>query len=70
MSWENENEPKMKVKVLSEVFEKEPSGPLYHYTTQSGLLGIIWQREIWATHTQYLNGSPSLCGQLNTLRRC
>jgi hypothetical protein len=30
---------------------------LYHYTTQAGLLGIITSREIWATHTQYLNDS-------------
>lgn len=30
---------------------------LYHYTTQSGLLGIIQQDEIWMTHTQYLNDS-------------
>lgn len=29
--------------------------PLYHYTTQTGLLGIINDRRIWATHTQYLN---------------
>jgi hypothetical protein len=28
---------------------------LYHYTTQTGLLGIIRDRQIWATHTQYLN---------------
>jgi hypothetical protein len=29
--------------------------PLYHYTTQRGLLGIISSKEIWVTHTQYLN---------------
>jgi hypothetical protein len=45
----------MKRKILTEVFEQRPSGPLYHYTTQTGLLGIIRNREIWATHTQYLN---------------
>ena len=30
---------------------------LNHYTTQGGLLGIIQNKEIWATHTQYLNDS-------------
>jgi hypothetical protein len=32
-----------------------PTHPLYHYTTQKGLLGIVKEREIWATHHQYLN---------------
>lgn len=32
-----------------------PHPVLYHYTTQVGLLGILNKREIWATHTQYLN---------------
>jgi hypothetical protein len=32
-----------------------PAGTLYHYTNQGGLLGIIRDRTIWMTHTQYLN---------------
>ena len=28
---------------------------LYHYTTQQGLLGILKQKCIWATHIRYLN---------------
>jgi Protein of unknown function (DUF2971) len=32
-----------------------PPATLYHYTTPAGLLGIIEKREIWASHTQYLN---------------
>jgi hypothetical protein len=28
---------------------------LYHYTTQHGLLGILKQKCIWATHIRYLN---------------
>jgi hypothetical protein len=28
---------------------------LYHYTTEQGLLGILQDRCIWATHLQYLN---------------
>ncbi|MGA2980830.1 MAG: DUF2971 domain-containing protein [Terriglobales bacterium] len=33
----------------------KPDRPLYHYTTQEGLLGIVKKREMWATHHQYLN---------------
>ena len=29
--------------------------PLYHYTTQAGLLGIIRERKIWASNIHYLN---------------
>lgn len=32
-----------------------PREPLYHYTTQNGLWGIVKSRGIWATHHQYLN---------------
>lgn len=32
-----------------------PEGLLYHYTTQHGLLGILKQKCIWATHIRYLN---------------
>src|SRR4029077_713313 len=46
---------RMKRKILIDVLEEKPNKPLYHYTTQSGLLGIVGQKEIWATHTQYLN---------------
>lgn len=41
--------------VLNEVLSQEPSGSLYHYTNQDGLLGIIKEREIWASHHQCLN---------------
>ncbi len=41
--------------ILNDVLSRTPDKPLYHYTTQTGLLGIIKSREIWATHTQYLN---------------
>jgi len=45
----------MKQTILNEVLSRKPEVPLYHYTRQSGLLGIIGRKEIWATHTQYLN---------------
>lgn len=45
----------MKRAILTEVLSRRPDKPLYHYTRQSGLLGIIRDKQIWATHTQYLN---------------
>jgi hypothetical protein len=30
---------------------------LYHYTTQAGLLGIVWSQELFATKIQYFNDS-------------
>jgi hypothetical protein len=34
--------------------------PLYHYTSQKGLLGIIHDRRIWATNVLFLNDSTEL----------
>ncbi len=36
---------------------EKPTVPLYHYTTQAGLLGIVGskKRSLWATHHQCLN---------------
>jgi hypothetical protein len=39
---------------LAASFGKVPE-VLYHYTTQTGLIGIIRNSELWMTHTQYLN---------------
>jgi hypothetical protein len=39
------------------IFQKDPPETLYHYTDQKGLLGILSEKEIWLTHTQYLNDS-------------
>jgi hypothetical protein len=35
--------------------ESNPEGLLYHYTTQHGLMGILKNKCIWATHIRYLN---------------
>jgi DUF2971 family protein len=45
----------MKRAILNEVLSRKPDKPLYHYTEQAGLLGIIGKKQIWATHTPYLN---------------
>ena len=41
--------------LLEEIFSRTSDGPLFHYTNQYGFLGIVNNREIWASHTQYLN---------------
>jgi hypothetical protein len=37
------------------VFPQQPPGIIYHYTTQKGILGIIENREMWATQVHFLN---------------
>jgi hypothetical protein len=37
-----------------------PEGFLYHYTSQSGLMGIISSKTIWASNVEYLNDSEEL----------
>ncbi len=37
------------------ILNRQPPEILYHYTTQTGLLGMVTSREIWASHMQYLN---------------
>lgn len=41
--------------LLDEIISNTPDVPLFHYTNQEGFLGIIKNKEIWASHTQYLN---------------
>lgn len=40
---------------VKEILHRQPPATLYHYTGQEGLLGIFGKKEIWASHTQYLN---------------
>lgn len=41
--------------IVAELLPVKPPDVLYHYTTQAGIIGILRESEIWATHTQYLN---------------
>ena len=45
----------MTIEILKSISLEKPPGDLFHYTTGKGLLGIFNDKEIWATHTQYLN---------------
>ncbi|KZL01086.1 MULTISPECIES: DUF2971 domain-containing protein [unclassified Pseudovibrio] len=41
---------------------------IYHYTNSDGLLGIIQNKEIWATNVKFLNDSSELTYGLNILK--
>ncbi|MDO5674567.1 MAG: DUF2971 domain-containing protein [bacterium] len=43
-----------------ELYADTPRGGLYHYTTFSGLLGIIGRRCLWASDIRYMNDSAEL----------
>jgi len=54
--------------MLEEIFSLQPSIPLYHYTDQHGFLGIIQSKEIWLTHTQYLNDKHEFIYAIDLLK--
>ena len=58
----------LKNAILNDVLSRKPEKPLYHYTTQAGLLGIIRDRQIWATHTQYLNDRREFLHAVDLMR--
>jgi hypothetical protein len=40
--------------------EERPLGPLNHYTTLEGMLGVIKSGAIWASDVRYMNDSSEL----------
>lgn len=54
--------------ILQAILDRVPSDCLYHYTTQSGFMGIIESEEIWATHTQYLNDQQEFLAALSLVK--
>ena len=59
----------MKRAILNDVLSPRLDKPLYHYTTQLGLLGIIRSREMWVTHTQYLNDRREFLHAVDLVRQ-
>ncbi len=55
-------------RVIKDAQSVEVPATLYHYTNQRGLLGIVKEQRIWATHTQYLNDRREFAHAINTLR--
>jgi hypothetical protein len=45
-----------------------PPTVLYHYTTQTGFLGIVEQKQLWATKVQYMNDATEFSISLNIAR--
>jgi len=57
-----------KHEILNSVLSETPPALLYHYTDQNGLLGIIKNREIWATHHQCLNDTQEFLHAKDLIR--
>lgn len=55
--------------LLNTILDEVPKKPLYHYTDQNGLLGIIKSKEIWATHHQCLNDTQEFLHAKELVRR-
>jgi hypothetical protein len=46
--------------ITSKLYSDIPQGPLYHYTSFTGLLGIVQSRALWASDIRYMNDSAEL----------
>jgi hypothetical protein len=51
--------------ILKKYIITMPDGPLYHYTSLNGFLGIINSQEIWASNIFYLNDQSELYQAIN-----
>lgn len=40
--------------------DRPPTVSLYHYTSLSGLMGIVENKKLWATHVSYMNDASEL----------
>src|SRR5512133_1541887 len=57
------------IEILSKALYADiPQGVLYHYTTFSGLLGIVGSRSLWASDIRYMNDSAELKHTADLLR--
>jgi len=69
MKEEKKKEPLKEIGALTRtLFSETPKGPLYHYTTLSGLLGIVRSRTLWASDIRYMNDSAELKHAADLLR--
>ncbi len=55
--------------ITRSLFTTAPRETLYHYTSLSGLLGIIGSRELRASDIRYMNDSAELRHTLDLLNR-
>jgi hypothetical protein len=52
---------------VREFLAQRPSGPLYHYTNATGLLGILQEKELWASNALHLNDAQEVARGVNLL---
>ncbi len=50
------------------LFAETPRGLLYHYTTLSGMVGIVGSRSLWASDIRYMNDSAELRHAVDLIR--
>lgn len=55
--------------ITRQLYTGQPDGPLYHYTTFRGLMGIVENRCLWASDIRYMNDSAELRHTVNLLSR-
>ena len=53
--------------ILKDLYDVTPTQTLYHYTSISGLQGIVDSRSIWATEIRYLSDAKELVQTLDIL---
>ncbi len=54
--------------IVKKIKSQRIQKPLYHYTSQTGLLGIISKKSIWATAINYLNDTLEFEYSMNLIR--
>ena len=47
-------------RITEALFSEQPQETLYHYTSLSGVLGIVGSRTLWASDIRYMNDSAEL----------
>lgn len=55
-------------KISEKLFGDIPKGLLYHYTTLTGLLGIVGSSKLWAGDIRYMNDSAELKHSADLIR--
>lgn len=55
-------------KLTEQLFGDTPKELLYHYTTLTGLLGIVGSNKLWASDIRYMNDSAELKHSADLIR--
>lgn len=55
--------------IIEDILSETPTVPIFHYTSQQGLLGIIKSKTIWATNIRYLNDATEFAYAVELAQR-